>query len=258
MKTTDRHMLAVVFGITDRAIRGSVALWSLALLVLGGVFVTAYGRVGAMPLATCPRTGAPIDMDVWLSTEFFAWLPLVTGLWAIVTISRLVAGRLGDRSMELLLAGPVHPRIMLWGRYLPVVTGLLIIHTSALLGIVVGFLFRSSVPPYLAYLAVLVHSLVLAAVLGALALLISVLTGRLSSAMGYGLGVLVATFVFDTAVRTAGGPDAWRMLTPFGYYTSCQIMAGAGQFSFNLIYLAGWLALLLTSSLHIFATRDLV
>lgn len=261
MQTTDRHSLSVVFRLTARGLAPGAAWWALALFVLGLLVVVIYGRaeLGGVLATACPNEGVvPMTIDSWLNMELFSWMPLIVGLFGIMAACRAVAGLIDDGSIELLMAGPVPPRALLWGRFLPVVAGLLVLHLALLGGMLVGFMALRMPPSLLIYLAVLSHSFLLSVVMAAIGLLLSVLTGRLGTSMACGLGILVVSFVYDMAVRGAGGPDSWRMITPIGYYTSCQIMGSAGMFSFNLIYLSGWLTLLLASSLHMFANRDLV
>ncbi len=263
MNTTVRNRsLALIFGHTVRGFERSLAWWSafLFLFSLGVVLVfTRGGAAGPLAVTLCPADGAgPLTLDAWLNMELFSWLPLIVGLYGVMVTCRAIAGPMDDGSMEILMSGPLPPRVMVWGRMLPVASALLILHLSAMLGITLAFVVSGVSPPLALYASVLAHSLILTLVFSAASLVLSIITRRLGSALAYSGGFILMSFVFDLVLRGAGVVEGWRLVTPFGYYASCQILAGTGMLSFNLIYLSGWLALLLASGLHLFTHRDMV
>jgi ABC-2 type transport system permease protein len=174
-----------------------------------------------------------------LSLSFFAYMPLILGVFAVLAGSGLLAADEEAGTLDLVLAHPLSRTALFAGRLLGFTTALAAILALSWLGFVVG-LGRSSLAvgpfelalPYLSLLAVLLF-------FGTLALLLAtLLPSRRAAAMTAGM-VLVASFFLTTLARLDPGLETLARLSPVGYYQSGEAIRGLN---------GGWFAGLLAGA----------
>lgn len=253
-----RSLFVVMRQGSSRLARGTVYI-SFILFALALIVVASYGEIRVInPLswAFCPGPEAGTMLG-WVNTEFLSLLPLIGGLFAVVAVAWIVAAPMGEGALELVLAQPIKRETYLLGKYLAVAKSALYFHLASLLGLAVGFLFVGHSPAWMTYLAILFHSYIMVLVLAALAQTLSVTVGNLMQATTYSVALVVTFFIYDVLLRTEGGQEGWRMLTPFGCFSGCEILAQTAVLGYSLGCLLGWGALLLTLSIHIFVHKDL-
>lgn len=258
MAPKPRSLFVVLRRGSARLSRSTVYM-SFVLFALSLIVVAAHGEVRQLnPLswAFCPGPEGGTMLG-WVNTEFLSMLPLIGGLYAVVAVAWIVAGPMGGGALELVLAQPIKRETYLLGKFLAVVKAIIYFHLASFLGLTVGFLFVGYSPAWMAYLSLFTHSLVMVLTVAALAQVIAVVMGNVVQAITYGVGLVLVFFVFDILLRTEGGLEGWRMMTPFGCYSGCEILAGSAVLAYSLGCLVGWGALMLTLSVHIFVHKDL-
>jgi ABC-2 type transport system permease protein len=240
--------------------RGQVLGWGVALFVLGSVIVSMYDSVFRANadklqdlLKTYPRElvvtlgggesgdgGAafnPADPERFMSMEFFAFMPVILGVFAVLAGSGLLAADEENGTLDLVLAHPVSRTGLFVGRLLGFTAATVLILAVGWLGWAV-WLSGSSLDvsrgalalPFLSLLAVLLF-------FGALALLLSMLLpSRRQAAMTTGLA-LVASFFLTSLARLNKSWEVVGQLSPLTYYQSGQAIRGL-----NVGWFAGLLA----------------
>lgn len=227
-----RHMLA--------RLRGQILGWGIALFVLCLIVVSLYDVIAAQQdqfnqlLKNYPPEFSAFFGDLnaigtpegYLTAEFFSYMPLVLGVFALLTGSGLLASDEEQGSLDLILAHPVSRAGLFFGRLLAFVAATASILAVGWLSIVVmergtslGIGWDLAALPFLSLLAVLLF-------FGALALALSMLLpSRRSAAMVTGL-TLVASFFITSLARIDEGLRTIARLSPLNYYQSGEAMRG--------------------------------
>jgi ABC-2 type transport system permease protein len=234
--------------------RGQILGWGLALFLLSWPVVSTYDvvhkeqqRIEQLAKNFAPfiaMMGGNIENltspAAYLSMRYFALLPVILGIFALLGGSGLLASDEENGTLDLVLAHPVSRTTLFLGRWLAFCTALLGILTLACLGVSVwmrGTLLRESVSqgeiilPYCSLLAALLF-------FGNLALLLSmVLPSRRAAASVTGM-VLVVSFFLTSLARLDPGLHALARFSPLDYYQSGEAVHGL-----NVTWLAGLLTL---------------
>jgi ABC-2 type transport system permease protein len=235
--------------------RGQVLGWGLALALLGWPIVASYevfkreqeniariarefeGIVTAMG-GDVNHLGSPVN---YFSMRYFAHLPLILGIFAVLAGSGLLVSDEESGTLDLILAHPVSRADLFFGRWLAWLTALLAILLLAWLGLLLPMARSPALDlrpgqtlwPYLSLLGELLF-------FGDLALLCSmVLPSRRLAASAAGL-VLVASFFLTMLARVNKGLAPLARFSPLEYYQSGEALNGLnGAWLAGLVALAG-------------------
>jgi len=248
--------MATIFRYTLRRFRGQILGWGLALSLLVLLIVGIYDSIAADMreqieelFASYPAelmaffgvgdmTSGMFSPEGFLSLEFFSWMPVVLGIFAVLMGSGLLASDEEQGRLDLIMAHPVSRSALFMGRLLAFVTataGILAIlwlaflvsmNWSATLSIGAAELGR----PFLSLLAVLL-------LFSTLALLLSmVLPSRRLAASAAGL-LLVASFFVTSLARINEDLETIAKFSPLNYYQTEEAFG-----HFNVQWFAGLLA----------------
>lgn len=242
-------MLAILVQQLGRA-RGQILGWGFSLAVLAAYLLSFYDTLASQvaQLDEMLRSYPPELMaffgevatlgtpEGYLTIEFFSYMPLVIGIYAVLAGSGLLAADEENGTLDLLLAHPVSRGTFYFARVLGLVVALLCILGLAWVGFVIGLgwteLDVGAVDlalPFLCLAAVLL-------LFGALSLLLSMtLPSRRLAAMLGGL-VLVASFFITSLARIDKNLEGVARLSPLNYYQSGDAILGL-----NVQWLAGLL-----------------
>jgi len=217
-----------------------ILAWGLSLALLGAFLVPFYDTVASQkeqlmgllqgyPPELWALFGDASTMftpEGYLTIEFFSYMPLIVGIYAILVGSDLLAGDEENGTLDLVLAHPVSRAALFFGRLLAFAVA-----TAAILGIVwLGFLIAMNwstlnvdwdkmALPFLSLLAVLLF-------FGTLALLLSmVLPSRRAAAMVAGI-LLVASFFIISLARIDKRLETVARFSPLNYYQSGEAIKG--------------------------------
>ncbi len=236
--------MLTVFWYTLRRFRGQILGWGIALALLAALIVGMYDSIadqqaqfeillesyppelmafmGADDMATSMFTP-----EGFVSYEFFSWMPIVIGIFAVLMGSGLLASDEEKGTLDLILAHPLSRTQLFMGRLLAFVTATLGILAIVWLGFVVTMNWSINMNigwgrmclPLLALLAELL-------LFGALALLLSmVLPSRRMAASVAGLA-LVASFFITSLARIDERLETVAKLSPLNYYQSGEAIHG--------------------------------
>jgi ABC-2 type transport system permease protein len=174
----------------------------------------------------------------YLGLEFFSYMPLVLGIFAVLIGSGLLVGDEESGRLDLILAHPVSRAVFYWGRVLAFFVATVAMLAIVWLGLAVPARWTalsevSSVEmaqPFVSLLGVL-------SFFGCLALLLSmVLPSRRMAASVTGL-LLVASFFLTSLARINTDLETAAKLSPLNYY-----QGGEAIDSLNVTWVAGLLA----------------
>jgi ABC-2 type transport system permease protein len=261
--------MATIFLSTLARLRGQVLGWGLALFLMSNLTVVRYGIVqeNQAPIRQLLEgslgTFASMFGDVarlmtpegFLSLAFFAYMPLIVGVFAVLVGSGLIVADEENGTLDLVLAHPVSRTALFLGRVLAFGAATVAILALSWLGFIVAMAWSTLdvgawalARPYVSLAAFLCF-------FGGLALLLSmVLPARRTAAMTAGI-MLVASFFLTSLARLDKGMEAVARFAPTYYYQGGDAIGGL-----KLRWLGGLLALsalCMTLAWWLFERRDI-
>jgi ABC-2 type transport system permease protein len=241
--------MLTVFGHALGRFKWQIVAWGGSLGILGGYMMTFYDTIVEQQqqlqnlLSSWPPSLMAFFGDVtkmltaggYLTIEFFSYMPLILGIFAVLAGSGLLAGDEENGTMDLVLAHPVSRTVLFFGRLAAFVLAIIGILALCWLGFMIGM-------PWAKHLGVRWDQLMLpfaslGAVLllfGALSLLMSmVLPARRLADMVGGV-VLVASYFVTSLARIDESLRAAARFSPLNYYQAGDAIEGR-----NGLWLAG-------------------
>jgi ABC-2 type transport system permease protein len=235
--------------------RGKVLGWGLTLALLAGYLVSFYTTIAdqqaelqklieSYPPALMAFFGGTFDLFTpagFLHIEFFSYMPIVLGIFALLAGSGLFAGDEEKGTLNLILSYPISRTRLFWGRLLAMVGVTLII-----LGVIwVGFGIGVSMTPEIGFgwgdlllpMLSMLSVLLLFEMLGVA--LSMVLPSRGLAAMVSGV-LLVASFFITSLAQIDPDLEVLADFSPLTYYQGGRALEG-----FN----GTWFAALMIASL---------
>jgi ABC-2 type transport system permease protein len=231
--------------------RGAILGWGIGLFLLGLLLMPLYdtiaqqqegllrlvkdypAEIGAL-FGDLNKIGTP---EGYLNIEFFSYMPLVLGIFAIGAGSGLLAADEEDGRLDLLLAHPISRTSLFFGRLLAFVASSVAILILAWLGLCIPSLssklfdlgFGAMLLPFVSLLCELL-------LFGVLALFLSmILPSRRASSLISG-AVLVGSFFITGLSRLNDTLEAAARFSPLTYYQGGEAVKGL-----NMAWLAGLL-----------------
>ena len=242
--------------------RGQILGWGLSLALLGAYLISFFDSFSGMEeqvqgiMESFPRElmaffgdfGEIFTPQGYLSVEFFSYLPLILGIYAILVGSGLLASDEESGVLDLLLSQPISRTSFFLGRLLGFITAtipmLLIIWLSFAISLNWSNMDLSPIEmarPFLSLLGIVL-------LFGIAAILLSqLLPSRRLTAMIAGL-LLVASFFITSLANIDPDLEQIARFSPLNYYQSGEAISGlnwewlGGLFGFALLFalLAGW------------------
>ncbi len=224
--------MTMVFRYTLRRFRGQILGWGIALALLGVLLVSMYDMIAAQQdqledlLKLYPEEFTAFFGDFssfgtpegFLSVELLSYMPLILGIFAVLTGSGLLVSDEENGRLDLIMAHPVSRTALFLGRLLAFVAAAVAILAICWLGIVVPMNWSSMGIGWgricLPLLSVLAELLLF----GAMALFLSmVLPSRRLAATTAGL-LLVASFFITGLAKINEDLEPIAKLSPLNYY----------------------------------------
>jgi len=240
-----------IFRYTLRRFRGQILGWGIALALLGVLLISMYDSFAGeqeqfqelIELYPPEISGFLGDITTmatpegWVSVEFFSYMPLILGIFAVLTGSGLLVSHEESGTLDLIMAHPVSRTALFMGRLLAFIVATVAILAICWLGFIVSMTWSSMDIgwgrmwlPMLSLLAELLF-------FGTLALLLSmVLPSRRLAATTAGL-LLVASFFITGLAKLNEDLEPVAKLSPLNYY-----QAQDAFHALNGAWLAGLLA----------------
>jgi len=242
--------------------RGQILGWGTTLGILSAYLLSFYDTLVAQRaqleqlLASYPPElmaffgdiGSMFTPQGYLTLEFFSYMPLILGVFAILAGSGLLAGDEESGVLDLLLAHPVRRSTMFLARLLSLLGAKTAILGLTWLGFVIGLNWTALelswgelALPFVSLAAVLL-------VFAAFSILMSLLLpSRRMAAMAGGIAV-VGSFFLTSLSRVDENLEAAARFSPLNYYQSgdailglnWEWLAGLGGVSLLMLLLAWW------------------
>jgi len=220
--------------------RGQILGWGLALAILGGYMVGFYDTLAAQQetleqlLASYPPELMAFFGDMtemftpqgYLNVEFFSYMPLILGIYAVLAGSGLLAGDEESGSLDLVLAHPLSRTALFLGRLaaFATTTFLILLVSWAGFAVVVPGTNMDLTPMEL--LAPFLSLFVFLMLIGMVALFLSMaLPSRRFAAMTGGM-LLVAGFFLTSLARIDENLETAAKYSPFNYYQGGEAIGG--------------------------------
>ncbi|MGH2625974.1 MAG: ABC transporter permease subunit [Anaerolineales bacterium] len=249
--------------------RGQLIGWGVAVFLWALLVMSLYDTVAANQqmfqqlLAAYPPQfeaffgdlGAFATVEGFLSLEFFSFMPLLLGVFAVLGGSWLLAGDEERGLLELYLSNPISRLSFFAGRVVGLVALILALLGIGFLGLAIPMGPSSLDLPLLHLARPFVSLFALLSVYSALGLFLSqaLPSGRMA-AMGSGLA-LIAGYLFTVLGRLSEDSETASRFTPFAYYQTGEALSGL-----NWTWVGGLLAVALGLTIMagvLFQRRDL-
>jgi ABC-2 type transport system permease protein len=238
--------------------RGQILGWGLVLLLIGLMTIPAYDAfhnnredlkklLQHLPSGLLAFSGVdvhnlerldPADPALFLTMNFFSFMPVIMGIFAVLGGGGLLAGDEENGTLDLLLAHPVSRTTVFFARLAAFVAATVAVLIITWLGLAVPARWSALdvsagalVLPFLSLLAVLLFFATLA-LLGSM-----VLPSRSVAAMAAGTLLVLSYFVTSLA-QFSPAIKAIEWLSPLNYYQSGHAINGL-----NFAWLGGLIAL---------------
>jgi ABC-2 type transport system permease protein len=233
-----------IFLYSLRRFRGPIIAWGLVFFLIGWPLVAVYDTMlerrqelekvmagfGKLIAAFAPKNVnfSKIDSpDTFLSLRYFSFMPIILGIYAVLSGSGLLAADEESGTLDLVLAHPVSRTGLFFGRFLGLMAATLVILAIAWAGVILpmnGTALGDKVSPgqvLLPFLSVLA----LVVFFCTLALLLSmVLPSRRLAAMTAGF-ILLAGFFLSGFARAMASPLAGGTMQPTTSESVWEIVA---------------------------------
>jgi ABC-2 type transport system permease protein len=212
--------------------RGQVLGWGISLALLGVFLVQFYDTLAGqqaqynqllqgLPPELMAFFGSNQDLfspSGYLNIEFFSYMPIILGIFAILAGSGLLASDEENGTLDLVLAHPISRAALYWGRFLAYALASLAILAITWLGFVLSEGGTSmGVPwgglglPFLSLFSVLMF-------FGSLAALLSMLLPSRSLAAMLSGALLVASYFITSMANVNSSLEQVSKFSPLTYY----------------------------------------
>ena len=224
--------MMTIFRYTLRRFRGQILGWGLALALLGLLLISMYDSFAAeqeqfeelakiYPSEITAFIGDVSSMatpEGWVSLEFFSYMPLILGIFAVLTGSGLLVSDEENGRLDLIMAHPISRAALFLGRLLAFVAATVAILAICWLGLVVPMTWSSMDIGWGRMWLPLLSLLAELLLFGTLSLLLSmVLPSRRLAATTAGL-LLVASFFITGLAKINEDLEPVARLSPLNYY----------------------------------------
>ena len=242
--------MMTIFRYTLRRFRGQILGWGIALALLGMLLVSMYDMIAAEQeqfqdlLEIYPPELTAFMGDIrtmatpegWVSLEFFSFMPLILGIFAVLTGSGLLVSDEENGRLDLIMAHPVSRAALFLGRLLAFVAATVAILAICWLGLVVPMNWSSMDIGWGRMWLPLLSLLAELLLFGTMSLLLSMLLpSRRLAATTAGL-LLVASFFITGLAKINENLEPVAKLSPLNYHQAQDAFQGL-----NGAWLAGLL-----------------
>ncbi|MBM4467345.1 MAG: hypothetical protein FJ014_17625 [Chloroflexi bacterium] len=254
--------MMTIFRYALRRLRGQILGWGIAFALLGVLLVSMYDTIAAQQeqiedlLKFYPQEFTAFFGDFsafgtaegFLSIELLSYMPVILGIFAVLTGSGLLVSDEENGQLDLIMAYPVSRTALFLGRLLAFVVAAVAILAITWLGLVVPMNWSSMDIGWGTIWLPLLSALAVLLLFGALSLFLSmVLPSRRLAATTAGL-LLVASFFITGLAKINQDLEPVARLSPLNYYQAQDAFQGlngawlAGLFGSAVLFaaLAWW------------------
>jgi len=225
--------------------------WGLGLGFLGGYILDIYESffeqninlnqfMEVLPedlLAFFGSSGDLLSVQGFLGIEFFSYIPVILGIMAVSSASRLITRKEEDGTLEIILAQPISRSAVFWSKFLGLVISIILILVFTWSGFAIGLSQAETID--LSYLELLRPFISLFAVLFAF-LSLSLMLGMIlpsSSAAGLVAGFfLIGSYFVTSLSRLNESLEKVNNFSPLKYYQGGEAMSGLDYQALGILF----------------------
>ena len=242
--------MTTVFRYAMRRFQGQILGWGIALALIGVLIVWMYDSFAAeqeqfaeilkmYPSEISAFLGdlsTMVTPEGWVSVEFFSYMPLILGIFAVLTGSGLLVSDEENGTLDLVMAHPVSRTALFVGRLLAFVAATVAILAICWLGFVLPMNWSSMDIGWGRMCLPLISLLAQLLVFGTISLLLSMLLPSRRMAATTGGALLVASFFITGLAKLNEDLEPVARLSPLNYYQTQEAFQGL-----NYAWVAGLL-----------------
>lgn len=250
MKTRGIHRRGarIIFSYRLARYRGQILGWGIALALLGFFMAQFYSTIAgqgdqfeqlleAYPKELMAFFGDFAELTTpsgYLNLEYFVLMPLILGVFALLTGSGLLASDEESGRLDLIMAHPITRTALYWGRLAAFIVATVAILVLAWLGLYIPTSWTPLDVGWWELTRAFITLFAVLALFGTLALLLSLLLpSRRSAAMMSGM-ILVGSYFVTSLARVIDDLETIAKLSPLSYY-----QGGEAIDRFNLTWVVG-------------------
>jgi len=232
--------MTTVFRYAMRRFQGQILGWGIALALIGVLIVWMYDSFAAeqeqfaeilkmYPSEISAFLGdlsTMVTPEGWVSVEFFSYMPLILGIFAVLTGSGLLVSDEENGTLDLVMAHPVSRTALFVGRLLAFVAATVAILAICWLGFVLPMNWSSMDIGWGRMCLPLISLLAQLLVFGTISLLLSMLLPSRRMAATTGGALLVASFFITGLAKLNEDLEPVARLSPLNYYQTQEAFQG--------------------------------
>lgn len=235
--------MKAIFRYSLSGFRWAILGWGLTLGLLGGYLIPFYDTIAEQweqwerLLKSYPKEllaffggsniGDLINPSNYLHMEFFSWIPLALGFFAVLAGSALLVGLEERGQMDLLLAYPIGRTSFFFSRFLSFLVAVVSILILTWIGFVIAMPFSKNLGlgaqelllPFLPLMALLL-------LFGTLSLFLSMVLPSRGVAAAVGGTLMVVGYFITSLARIDERLDLVAKISPFTYYQGGEALNG--------------------------------
>lgn len=203
-------------------------------------------------------SGDVIRIEAWLNMEYFSWLPLLLGIYAIFFGSGLVARDAERGALEFLLSQPVRRHQVVLAKFLVFLTSLSAIMAASVVGILLGAVVFGQEVGAVNLLLTHLQTFVLVVAVAGYASLFSILYLNSGRALMLSGLITAAMYILNFMAPSLGSFQWLQKLSFFHYYQALPILLEGQLHIAGLALHAGAAVAALAAAALLFERRDIV
>ncbi len=241
----------------------ALVMFAFMGLMMGPMYTalesTLAGLSGDLPdeLLAIVGGGDMSTPEGWYQVETFGLMaPIATALVAAVGGAKALAGEEHDRTMGLLLANPIARRQVVLQKLLALVIHTSIVGVAIWAGVVGGSVLGGLGMSVTNIAAASFQVTLLGIMFGALALAVSAASGNVRLATFATVGVVGASYAFNSIFAVADDLNRWKQFSPFDWYFGDDLLRNGIEWSSVALFIC-FTAALAAAAVMLFDRRDL-
>ena len=202
--------------------------------------------------------GGGFTLELYVTSEFLGWWPVVVTIYAIFTMGGTVAHEVDKGTMDLLLSQPLRRYQVVSSKFVVFVLGLAFIQLISFAGLIVGLLLIDTTAPLWGIFLALVQGAFLILAVGSYSIFFSCLFLDPRKTLMASGGLTAALYILNFMSPSLGSYEWINRLSLFHYYLPGKIVQDAALDWTGVAVLLVVAALCFIAALAVFQRKDIV
>lgn len=247
--------------------RGGMIGWGLGMALMGIMMVALYpsfaDSFAGIELPEFYEVFGDIDdmtsFEGFLDIEFFSWIPIMLGIYALVIGSGTLAGEEDSGTLEVLLSMPIPRWQLVLVKAVAIAIALMVILLAAGLGLVIGFLsIQGQIETEITspdLVRVMIYTWPMLILWAMMSLFLGAVLPSRRLVNVFMTIVVIAAFFMDSLGELASQIEALQPYSPFYYFQPRDVLI-SGWHPEGMLLLSGMALLFLVLAIAGFQLRD--